>query len=242
MKPIDIIRENLESCFMFCSYAAFEIRQKLGVLHLSQVWTELPSWYFWLNEPAGAFMLELRGSTDFMLSGNSCNGTVGVVRYFPPDTSVELGDDEVALLTDVTFDSTGTPSFEKLDRIAGTELFVIGRLELHVIGEAESLLFVFEPTRLDSLSNVASASFFKHLVGMYAYAHQANPEGPYMWGENVVAAVFDNNGNGKLLLEAYLGAGQNVAVANDMQMHTFWSELSKQKPASSENAGCCCCC
>lgn len=243
MNPVDLIREKLESCFIFCSYAAPEIRHELGVRHLGQVWTKLPSWYIWLDELPGAFMLELRGGAAFDLDGTACHGAAGVVRYFPSNAQDGLWNRaEVALLQEGTFDNTGTPYLDQLEKIAGTELFVVGTFELHDLGTGDGLLFVYEATKEDVSSAAAGVRLFDSLVGMQAYTSQATPAGPFVWGRQGRAAVFSSLGNGEALLKNYLDAEQLSAVsACDISVRT-WSALAERKPVAAEGTGCCCCC
>jgi len=242
MNPLDVIRERLEACFIFCSYAAPEIRHELGVQHLSQVWTGLPSWYIWLDDTPGAFMLELRGGARFSTNGISYQGAVGVIRYFPPpaDCTDALNSEEATLLKSASFDQTGTPAWEALARIGGSELFVVGTFELHCPIESDGLLFLFEGTRLSPEENTG-VQLFDRLVGMQAYSAQHAPSGPYFWGRNGRAAAIGREVSCEQFLLHYLESEQFSTVTTCDIAARSWSALAGRTPASSEGTGCCCC-
>jgi len=242
MTPLDVIRERIEACFIFCSYAAPEIRLDLGVKHLSQVWTKLSSWYIWLDETPGAFMLELRGGAQFSMNGSDCQGAVGVIRYFPPaDQGAALSSEESALLQSGAFDETGTPYWEKLVEIGGSELFVVGTFELHALTESDDLFFLFEASERNQSDN-PGIQLFDRLVGMQAYASQSTPLGPFVWGRVGRAAAVGSNDGGERLLRSYLGTEQLSAVSACDMTARSWSALAERKPVAAEGSGCCCCC
>ncbi len=240
MNALDAIRERLDACFIFCSYAAPEIRDELGVLHLSQVWTELPSWYIWLDNVPGAFMLELRGGADISSDGTSYQGGVGVIRYFPPaHRTYALSSDEATLLQSAAFDQTGTPAWEELARIGGSGLFVVGTFELHCPIESNDLLFLFEGTHQNPAEN-PGVYLFDRLVGMQAYATQHVPSGPFIWGQNGRAAIIGHKASCEQFLLHYLAPEQfSTATTCDIVARS-WSELASRTPVAAEGTGCCC--
>ena len=241
MTPLDLIRERLEACFIFCSYAAPEIREELGIRHLGQVWTRLPSWYIWLQDTPGAFMLELRGGAEFSADGTACKGSLGVIRYFPPvDQLDNLSNEEVALLQSDAFDHTGTPQWERLTEIAGTELFVVGTFELHGSIKGDDLFYLFESNRSTPAEN-PGARLFDRLVGMQAYAAQQTPAGPIIWGHNGRAAAICSEGNGERFLHKYLASERLFAPSSCDTAARIWSALAGRKPLAAEGTGCCCC-
>jgi hypothetical protein len=242
MTPLDLIRERIEACFIFCSYAAPEIRHDLGVKHLSQVWTKLSSWYIWLDGSPGAFMLELRGGAQFSMNGSDCQGAAGVIRYFPPaDQGAALGIEEAALLQSDAFDETGTPYWEKLVEIGGSELFVVGTFELHALTEGSDLFFLFEASKRN-LSDNPGVHLFDRLVGMQAYFAQLAPSVPYSWGQGGRAATICSNGSGEQFLNSYIAPEQLSAVSACDLAARNWTALAERKPVAAEGGGCCCCC
>lgn len=246
MKTIDIIREKIESCFIFCSYAAPEIRHELGVKHLSQVWTKLSSWYIWLDHVPGAFMLELRGGAQFKLNDGAYQGAAGVIRYFPPadhQNASPLSSEESALLQgEASFDETGTPYWEKLAEISGSELFVVGTFEQHAATEGDDLFFLFEGNDRYPTHN-PGVHLFDCLVGLQAYTAQRNPSGPFVWaGGGGRAAAICSNGNGEQFLNSYLASEQLSRVSACDIAARNWAALAERKPVAAEGGGCCCCC
>lgn len=239
MTALDLIRERLDACFIFCSYAAPEIRQQLGIRHLSQIWTELPSWYLWLDDVPGAFMLEMRGGAEFSSNGTPCHGAVGVIRYFPPiDRMGALTREERMLMHPEFFDQTGTPHWEQLSWLGDTELFVAGSFELHCPIEGEDLFFLFEPGRLNPLGN-PGADLFDRLVGMQAFVAQHAPTGPFHWGRNGRAAAICRDGSGEGFLRNYLAA-EEISLADSCDpVAGKWASLAGTKPAAAEGGGCC---
>jgi hypothetical protein len=241
MNPLDAIRERLDACFIFCSYAAPEIRHELGIRHLSQVWTKMPSWYFWLDNTPGAFMLELRGGAHFSINGISYQGAVGVVRYFPPaDCTDALSSEEATLLQSAAFDQTSTPKWEELSKIGGSGLFVVGTFELHCPLESEDLLFLFEGTRLNPVEN-PGVHLFDRLVGMQAYAAQHAPSGPFIWGQNGRAAAICSEVSCEQFLHHYLASEQYFTATTCDAVARSWSALAGRTPVAAEGTGCCCC-
>lgn len=242
MNPIDLIREKLESCFIFCSYAAPEIRYELGIKHLSQVWTAKPSWYFWLEDVDGAFMMELQGGAEFTLHGVACKGAAGVIRYFPPaDYTGQLTDEECELIAHGVFDTTTTPHWEQIGQIAGTDHFAAATIELHTAVESNDLFFVFEVTR-PGLEGLTAERLFDRLVGMQTYALQTKPAGAYRWGKHGRAVVIGNACAGELFLRDYLKPEQLVTASNSDPARMGWEALAACKPVAAEGTGCCCCC
>lgn len=240
MTPVDLIRERLESCFIFCSYAAPEIQHDLDVRHLSQVWTRLSSWYVWLEHTPGAFMLELRGGAEFETAGMACRGAMGVIRYFPPvDQSASLRPEEAALLKGAAFDQTGTPCWEALREIGGSELFVVGTFEMHVLPEDDGLVFLFEATR-PGLADNPGVHLFDRLIGMQAYAAQLAPSAPFAWGPSGRAATICSSGQGESFLRNYLVSEQVLALPACDPAARTWSALAGRKPMAAEGTSCCC--
>ena len=241
MKPLDSIRERLDACFIFCSYASSEIRHELGIRHLSQVWTGRPSWYVWLNDTPGAFMLELRDGAQFNTNDINYQGAVGVIRYFPPVDAVDtLSSEEATLLQSEVFDQTGTPTWEELARIGGAELFVVGTFELHNPIESGDLFFLFEGTRQNPVGN-PGVQLFDRLVGMQAYAAQHVVSGPFTWGENGRAAAICSENSGEQFLLHYLASEQFSPTTMCDIAAQSWSVLAGMTPVAAEGTGCCCC-
>jgi hypothetical protein len=240
MTPVDLIRERLESCFIFCSYAAPEIRHDLGIRHLSQVWTRLSSWYVWLEHTPGAFMLELRGGAEFETEGAACRGAMGVIRHFPPADQVGLlSSEEAALRQSDAFDQTGTPRWEALGEIGGSGLFVVGTFEMHALLAGDGLVYLFEATRPEGADN-PGAQLFDRLVGMQAYAAQLAPSGPFVWGPRGRAATICSLGQGEPFLRNYLAPEQVSAPSVCDLTARAWSALAGRKPMAAEGSSCCC--
>ena len=241
MNALDTIRERLDACFIFCSSAAHEILHELGVKHLSQVWAELPSWYIWLDDTPGAFMLELRGGADFIANGCNYQGAAGVIRYFPPAGCTDaLNSEEKTLLQSAAFDQTNTPIWEELAQIVGSGLFVVGTFELHLPREADDLIFLFEGNRPNPAEN-PGVQLFDRLVGMQAYAAQHAPSGPYTWGQNGRAAAIGREVSCEQFLRHYLAPEKLSTVTTCDAAARHWSALASRTPIAAEGAGCCCC-
>jgi hypothetical protein len=230
----------MEACFIFCSYAAPEIRQELGIRRLSQVWSKLPSWYLWLEDVPGAFLLEMRGGTRFSSNGTTCHGAAGVIRYFPPvQQTAALTREEAMLLQSDIFDETGTPRWEQLPWLGKTELFVAGTFELHCPVEGDDLFFLFEPGGLHALHN-PGGNLFDRLVGMQAFAAQHAPSGPFNWGKNGRAAALCRAGDGERFLRNYLAPERVTAADSCDPAAGKWAALADRKPVAAEGGGCCC--
>ncbi len=241
MNPLDAIRERLEGCFIFCSFAAPKIRKELGVRHFSQVWTKLPSWYIWLYDTPGAFMLELRSGAYFDSGGISYEGAAGVIRYFPTSYHTDaLSDEETSLLQSSSFDLTNTPIWDELAKICGSELFVVGTFELHCPVKGEDLFFLFEGSRRNLLEN-PGIQLFDRLIGMQAYTAQHTPNGPFTWGQSGRAATIGHEVSCEQFLHSYLASEKfSIATASDIAAHR-WTTLASRTPIAAKGTGCGCC-
>ena len=88
----------------------------LGFKGISQVWKEVPAWYFWLEETPGAFLLHLH---DEEAVTNSQYVSLTVHYYPAPDkiAGLALSTEENTLRNNTTvFDQpTGTPRYEEFE-------------------------------------------------------------------------------------------------------------------------------
>ncbi|MBZ0154849.1 MAG: hypothetical protein K8I29_01370 [Alphaproteobacteria bacterium] len=129
--PQNRVRERLEACFIYLSYATPDIREDIGIQGLSQVWIDTPAWYLWVKGRPGAFMIETVESGCLEEGNIVADSGLMAVRYFPsPGEEVfrDFSPGERALRKSSLFDITGTPRFEGVKRVRAG-LYHIANLE-----------------------------------------------------------------------------------------------------------------
>lgn len=174
---MDALREKLEACFIYLSYASPRIRRLANLSRLSQVWIEVPAWYLWLEEHPGAFMLECIGAGELGWEGGPCRVGNFSVRYFPPAGAahVVVTKTECTLRKSRVFDETGTPVLDHLDLIRKRNYFAVG--ELSALFPSGGGVF-FHLRENDGLT--PAAGLLDALVRMYSYYLRTPPA---LWTE-----------------------------------------------------------
>ena len=73
-------RTKVENMLVTASWVE-AVRQTLGLTAVSQVWSERPSWYFWISGAAGVYHLQMEGASG---EGDLVIGSFSVKCYpFP---------------------------------------------------------------------------------------------------------------------------------------------------------------
>jgi hypothetical protein len=118
-------RERLDSMLVTASWVE-GLENVLGVSGVSQIWSDRPSWYLWLDGAQGAYNLEIDETVCEYVGSQECRHAVFSVRCYPFPTERVFGDfsfEERALVLSRFFDKTNTPAFEyreKIDRACFT--------------------------------------------------------------------------------------------------------------------------
>ena len=253
MNPLDIAREKLEACFIFNSYASENIRQLTGIRMLSQVWIDMPAWYFWLHEVPGAFMMEAFNSDTWEHDDTTFDSARFIVRYFPATDSelmVTLTAEEKCMRNSSMFDQTGTPVYEQL-HVARQGFFECAVMEYHFSRGEETVLMLLEtkaPLRGTALK-AHCTDLYESLAGMYALYYQETPGASYLIGAEsspttLHALYFSKGGSppGELKLEHYLGIDSLAQFRHHPDKKSSWRHLALIKPESMGSSGCGCCC
>ncbi len=193
MEMETFFRLKVDSLLMTASWVE-RVRTELGLVGVSQVWTEGPAWYLWLEGSPGAYGLELVDASSVDQSGPEVVQGLFTVRYYPsPDEPVFSGfsAQEQALVQGAGFDQSGTPRFEALSGIP-PQCFVVGTLQLALQPDAEWALFELsaletcryvitpgpgQPSELARQVPGRSLCYrlFRPLLGLYAFTSRHTP-------------------------------------------------------------------
>jgi hypothetical protein len=126
---------------------AEELRRLLGMRGVSQIWDEIPAWYFWFQDAPGAYQLSYDEALDLDLLERGIRSALFEVKCFPVaahEAYPEFSPDEREYVSSALFDETGTPHYAARDRIPA-ELFTVGALAISLSAEHEgSALFTLE--------------------------------------------------------------------------------------------------
>jgi hypothetical protein len=257
MNPLDALREKLEAGFICASYADPSIKDELGIRQMSQIWIDVPAWYFWLKDLPGAFMLEaLEGRTlqPFKDEASGALSVLSAVRYFPHPDEKNFGafsPGEQSLRTSALFDATGTPRFEEIGT-ARNSFFHIANLEcIFDRGNAWTAFLLDAPLLLNSaLTGGAersvpaweiSAALFDTMIRMFTYYLRRPPlaHADALIGkgsEKLALALFSDTNRPGLMesLAAYTGVKIGGEVKNE------WKQIARIEPRSHLTSLCGC--
>jgi hypothetical protein len=132
---------------LLTAYWSEELKKRLRINGMSQVWNDRPTWYFWLNQGDGPLSLQLE-RTD-ILSADHVDIKRGLfsLRLFPDprqeDAFLRFSPEERVEMQGDHFDHTGTPGFDAISLIPDN-LFHIGVMEWRLDQKQETSFFVFE--------------------------------------------------------------------------------------------------
>ena len=257
MNPIDAVREKIEACFIFNSYAPDNIRQLVGIRMLSQIWIDVPAWYFWLHDVPGAFMMEAFASHTWEQDNTTIDAARFVVRYFPMTDSVlmtNFTDDENRLRNSSLFDETGTPVYEQL-HVVRQGYFECAVIEFHFPRGEETLLMLLgtrtppshEPRNITL--DAHCTALYESLAGMYSLFYQETPGNFCLPGKETesttLRALCFTKGDaphGEMKLRHYLGVDGLAPFRHHPDRESIWQRLALMKPESMNSPGCGCCC
>lgn len=106
-----------------------EFKESLGIQGVSQVWGDMPAWYFWISESPGAYLFQLEEAGEESDGGGS-RGLFSIKYYPRPGTEVfgRFSFEERSLIESDLFDNTGTPLAEAREKIPES-LFNVAAVE-----------------------------------------------------------------------------------------------------------------
>ena len=190
-------RNRIENLLIRASWVAV-VRDMLGLIGISQIWSANPQWYFWLQRTPGTYCLSFVDG-DIVLSGETrfYEGRFALKCYPHRDHAGYAGysAEERRLLESDQFDSTRTPRFEVLNKIPDS-LFMTGSISFLSDPEGSLGLLTFESLdtlkilkideqHCDSHSSTTlirnvkgwahGAPLFDCLVGLYAHFKRQTP-------------------------------------------------------------------
>lgn len=140
--PETFFRGQIDAVLIVASWVQ-RLQRELGISGVSQLWSERPGWYLWLDDAPGAHELELLEAAAVGPPGSSLlRGRFGLKLYPRPDSPVfeQFSAQEQALVQGPLFDEHHTPTFEAQDKIA-PHLFQVGLVEMLTTPAAEWALF-----------------------------------------------------------------------------------------------------
>jgi hypothetical protein len=257
MNPLDTLREKLEAGFICVSYADPSIKDELGIGQMSQIWIDVPAWYFWLKDVPGAFMLEALEGRTLQPFNDEASGALSVlsaVRYFPHPDEKSFGafsPEERSLRTSALFDATGTPRFEEIEKVRN-RFFHIANLEcIFGGGNAWTAFLLDAPPLLNSALSggverslpawETSVALFDTMIRMFTYYLRRPPlaHADALTGkgcEKLCLALFsDSNRTGLIKsLAAYTG----VKIGEEIKKE--WKQIARIEPRSHLTSLCGC--
>jgi len=139
------MRERVESLLVTGSWVE-KIKETLGLAGVSQVWSEKPEWYLWIEGAPGVHHLRLEGaSIEEAKKASLARGVFAVKCYPHPHHQAfkRFSFEEQALIKSDLFDQTNTPRFEAKDLIPPT-LFNVAVMEYALDLEGTWSLFTLE--------------------------------------------------------------------------------------------------
>jgi hypothetical protein len=252
MNPLDALREKLEAGFISVSYADPSIKDELGIGQMSQIWIDVPAWYFWLKDLPGAFMLEAlegRMLQPFKDEASGAFSVLSAVRYFPHPDEKSFGTfspEEQSLRTSALFDATGTPRFEEIEKIRN-RFFHVANLEcIFDRGNAWTAFLLDAPLLLNDGERTIpaweiSAVLFDTMIRMFTYYLRRPPlahaDALIEKGcEKLSLALFSDTNRTGLMesLAAYTGVKIGGEIKNE------WKQIAFIEPRSHLTSLCGC--
>ncbi|MCG6893483.1 MAG: hypothetical protein LJE65_07735 [Desulfobacteraceae bacterium] len=140
-----LFRSKIESMLITASWFE-EIRHILGLEAVSQVWSERPSWYFWVSGSAGVYHLDLQRAEKETVDGTAVYSAGFSIKCYPfvhADAFGCFSFEERCYIRSGFFDHTNTPSFEDQGQIP-ENLFAIAALQYRCDENDTFSLFTFE--------------------------------------------------------------------------------------------------
>jgi hypothetical protein len=132
---------------LLTAYWSEELKKRLRINGMSQVWKDRPNWYFWLNQAAGPLSLQLERTEILPAVHTDIKRALFSLRLFPDpgqeDVFLRFSPEERDEMQSGHFDHTGTPGFHSLGQIPDN-LFHIGVMEWLLDQKQGTSSFVFE--------------------------------------------------------------------------------------------------
>jgi len=127
-----------------------ELKERLGIEAVSQVWGDIPAWYLWLSDAPGVYHLQL---ADTIIDKGCPLPQQGIfpIKCYPfSNTTVfdAFSYEEQCLCRSRFFDETHTPRFEEKEKISDS-LFNVGVMEYKANPDDTMACFTLES--LDTL-------------------------------------------------------------------------------------------
>ena len=183
-------RSQIDAILIVASWVD-RLQKEVGLSNVSQVWSEHPAWYLWLDGAPGAHELELieTGEKDHP-DAALLQARFAVKLYPRPGHPVMQGFSvqEQDLAQGPFFDEHHTPTFEGREQIA-PQLFQTGMIELTTIEETDWALFTLcaldrcvcrqQDSGQDPIRDVPgwdlSYDLFTRLLTLYAFSAKKPP-------------------------------------------------------------------
>jgi hypothetical protein len=134
MVLIDIesaLRTKIDGMLITASWAD-ELKARIGIEGVSQIWSVTPGWYLWLSDGEGPYELSLASVKEDVDPASPVISGCFTIKCFPrPDSEVfhTYSSQERALITSELFDDTNTPTFDGRDR-APSDYFTVGAVTM----------------------------------------------------------------------------------------------------------------
>ena len=153
-----LFRNKIDNMLITASWVD-KVKELTGLQAVSPVWGDNPVWYFWLDQTAGAYSLELNETMSHQWESNPMAGGMFSLKHYPSANSQffnRFSFEEQALVESDFFDDTHTPLFEQRDRIPAS-LFNVAAIEM--ITDTTDNLTLFSLEALDSMQVFSGQTF-----------------------------------------------------------------------------------
>jgi hypothetical protein len=123
-----------------------QFRSDIGFNGVSQVWNDRLSWYFWLADAPGVYLLEMMDPEEGTAEIENRITAVFKIKCYPYQEHPEFQSFsffEKQLVQSTSFDHTNTPAFEHQGDIPD-DLFSVATIEMAIDTEGHGALFSFE--------------------------------------------------------------------------------------------------
>ena len=123
-----------------------KVKELIGLQAVSPVWGDIPAWYFWMPQTAGAYSLELNETINDQWKNKHLATGMFRVNCYPFANGQffsHFSFEEQAFVKSELFDDTHTPRFEQRDKIPAS-LFNVAAIEMTTDSTDNLALFSLE--------------------------------------------------------------------------------------------------
>ena len=200
----DFLRNKIDSMLVTTSWVD-EVKHLLGIEGISQIWGDVPAWYFWLSDSQGVYQLQLSETSMDENNPEIIRGmfTLKCYPYIEKEIFQSFSFPERQLRKSRVFDDTHTPRFEEKDTIPES-FFNVAAIEIEAsldnayacltLEALSSMQVMYETESIQEYDFIKQSKhfkkgetdrsvpglglgypFFDRLVSLYAYYSKTKP-------------------------------------------------------------------